>query len=564
MQNVEIRQLDLSPRYTAHLLRAQYTTAAEVLLTPFYQLAHKTGLSQLDVEQLVFDLSQAVLAREEAECCSIAQLAGSENERSSRGGRISFGDSEIDLLFDGGVRVGSLTEIAGQSASGKTHLSLQLALNVQLPISQGGLSGGALFISSEGTLSSGRLLQMASHMPTPPTLNSEERTAWDYLDNIHTEKAPDVDTLDSVVSYHVPAAIERVNELAKSNKIDPDVASLTGFGGNEPAASQYLADNRDTPPRPPLPIRLVVLDSIAAPVRATHENASSGFVERSKELVSIGEKLKRIAHIYHCAVVVINQVQDVFERTGPLPPHLIETPSSRLHSPTSPVPFIPDATTPANSTNASAPPFSALLPPSSRFLATPASLSRTSSTSSSYSRYSSSSIADPLPPPHVQYSVPILLYTRFQSAHSTGASIVPPHPHSSKVSAALGTTWTNLINSRVLCLISRRGELGGSVKREMNVVFGPDMKRGKVEYELREEGVRSLGTVEWREEVWVEPAIGNADEEEGDARESRDGRMEVEENGLNGNGGRAERDETEDDETIDSDIPLTHEHRRIA
>lgn len=103
---------DVSPY---RMLSAQYTTAAEVLLTPFSQLAHKTGLSQLDVEQLVFDLSQAVLAREEAECCSISQLAGSENERSSRGGRISFGDSEIDLLFDGGVRVGSLTEIAGQS-----------------------------------------------------------------------------------------------------------------------------------------------------------------------------------------------------------------------------------------------------------------------------------------------------------------------------------------------------------------------------------------------------------------------------------------------------------------
>ncbi|GAA5951572.1 hypothetical protein JCM3765_005974 [Sporobolomyces pararoseus] len=557
MQNVEIRQLDLSPRYTAHLLRAQYTTAAEVLLTPLYQLAHKTGLSQLDAEQLVFDISQAVLAREEAKSSSIAQLAGTEEKRSFTGGRISFGDSEIDLLFDGGVRVGSLTEIAGQSASGKTHLSLQLALNVQLPVSQGGLSGGALFISSEGTLSSGRLLQMASHMPTP-TFESEDRTAWDYLDNIHTEKAPDVDTLDSVVSYHVPAAIERVNDLADSSKIDPELASLTGFGGNEPAASQYLADNRNTPPRPPLPIRLVVLDSIAAPVRATHENASSGFVERSKELVSIGEKLKRIAHIYHCAVVVINQVQDVFERTGPLPPHLTETPSSRLHSPTSPAPFNFNSQIATNSANQVA----TLLPPASRFLATPASLSRTSSTSSSYSRYSSSSLTDPLPPPHVQYSVPILLYTRFQSAHSTGASIIPPHPHSSKVSAALGTTWTNLINSRVLCLISRRGERG-LVKREMNVVFGPDMKRGKVEYELREEGVRSLGPVEWRQEVWVEPAIGDVEEEE-DAQESRGGAMEVEESGSNGNGGEAEQDEKEDEEMIGVDGLLNSEQRNIT
>jgi hypothetical protein len=94
---------------------AQYTTAAEVLLTPPYQLGQRTNLSQADTEQLVFDLSQAVLAREEAQCRSVAQLVNSQGSTEKRGGKISSGDAEIDLLFDGGIRVGSLTEIAGQS-----------------------------------------------------------------------------------------------------------------------------------------------------------------------------------------------------------------------------------------------------------------------------------------------------------------------------------------------------------------------------------------------------------------------------------------------------------------
>ncbi|GAA5872207.1 hypothetical protein JCM16303_001015 [Sporobolomyces ruberrimus] len=514
MQNVEIRQLDLSPRYRAHLLKAQYTTVAEVLLTPLHQLRQRTNLSHSDVDQLVADLSQAVLSSEGPKCSSVAQLVGLESERTLRGGKISFGDPEIDLLFDGGVRVGSLTEIAGQSASGKTHLCLQLALQVQLPVSQGGLSGGALFISSEGTLSSHRLLSLATHMPTDfaePGHPTQARNVWDYLDNVHTEKSPDVDTLEAVVSYVAPAAIERINARAASNAVDPDLVSLMGQG-DELVASQYLADNRNTPPRPPLPIRLVILDSIAAPVRATHENVSSGFVERSKELTSIGDKLKRIAHVYHCAIVVVNQVADVFERTGPLPSHLTETPPAQLDSPdrNSFQPRTPIAMTPMSQLPTSS---STIMPPPSRFFATPSNLSRTSSTSSSYSRYSHSN-TDPLPPPHVQLSLPSLLYTRFQSPHSTGASVIPPSPYSTKVAAALSTPWTNLINTRILCMISRRGGMGG-VKREMNVVFGPDVKRGKLEYELWEDGVRSLGEVEWREELWVQ----DQKDEEGESME---------------------------------------------
>ncbi|GAA5830906.1 hypothetical protein JCM5353_002646 [Sporobolomyces roseus] len=523
MQNVEIRQLDLSSKYKANLIKAQYTTAAEVLLTPPNILRQRTTLSPADVNQLISQLSQAVLAREEASCRSIAELM--EGKDSPHGGKISFGDAGLDQLFEGGVRVGSLTEIAGQSASGKTHLCLQLALNVQLPISQGGLSGGALFISSEGTLSTTRLLSLAAHMPLHPSSSLQtngnstpmnhdfDQTVWDYLDNVHPEKAPDVDTLEAVVSYHAPTAIERINSLAEANTVDPNLASLTTSSGeNEPIASQFLSDNRTVPPRPPLPIRLVILDSIAAPLRAAHETGSSGFVNRAKELISIGDKLKRIAHVYNCAVVVINQVQDVFERTGPLPPHLLET---------NPPPPESSDTSPSRSTTPTAsfismppPPPPPPLPPPSRpssYFPSP-SLSRTSSTStssSSYSQYSNGS----LPPPHVQYSLPSLLYTRFQSPFSTGACIPPPSPYSPRVSAALGTTWTNLINTRVLCLISRRG---GEPKRELNVVFGPEARRGKVEYELREEGARSVGEVELRGEAWMAEPDEEMREDEGE------------------------------------------------
>jgi hypothetical protein len=91
-------------------------------------------------------------------------------------------------------------------------------------------------------------------------------------------------------------------------------------------------------------------------------------------------------------------------------------------------------------------------------------------------------------------------------------------------------------------MISRRGEMG-IVKREMNVVFGPNLKRGKVEYELREEGVRSLGPVEWREELWVEHPPEEEEDEEG-----RDERMELDEGRSDQGQSRAAENEKGDEE----------------
>ena len=45
-------------------------------------------------------------------------------------------------LFTGGFLHNGITEIAGESASGKTQLGLQLCLTCQLPLAQGGLDSG--------------------------------------------------------------------------------------------------------------------------------------------------------------------------------------------------------------------------------------------------------------------------------------------------------------------------------------------------------------------------------------------------------------------------------------
>lgn len=56
--------------------------------------------------------------------------------------RLSVGCSKLDKFLKGGVAVQGITEIAGESGSGKTQLCLQMALTVQYPVLCGGLKGG--------------------------------------------------------------------------------------------------------------------------------------------------------------------------------------------------------------------------------------------------------------------------------------------------------------------------------------------------------------------------------------------------------------------------------------
>lgn len=57
---------------------------------------------------------------------------------------ISCGCPLLDRFLRGGILVPGLTEIVGESSSGKTQFCLQLCLAVQLPSKLGGLHGGKL------------------------------------------------------------------------------------------------------------------------------------------------------------------------------------------------------------------------------------------------------------------------------------------------------------------------------------------------------------------------------------------------------------------------------------
>lgn len=91
---------------------------------------------------------------------------------------ITFGCSALDGITRNGVPVRGITEIVGRPGVGKTQICLQLALNVQMPLSEGGLGKGAVYICTEENFLSNRLVQILDQRKE---VYSKEK---DWLSNI--------------------------------------------------------------------------------------------------------------------------------------------------------------------------------------------------------------------------------------------------------------------------------------------------------------------------------------------------------------------------------------------
>lgn len=76
---------------------------------------------------------------------SALQLIQGECPVLEPGHRLSFACPILDGLMRGGLPLRGITELAGESAAGKTQFCLQLCLSVQYPRENGGLNSGKGF-----------------------------------------------------------------------------------------------------------------------------------------------------------------------------------------------------------------------------------------------------------------------------------------------------------------------------------------------------------------------------------------------------------------------------------
>src|SRR6056297_2256676 len=125
-------------------------------------------------------------------------------ERRQEIGKLSWQIDEVDDLLGGGIETQSITEVYGEFGSGKSQVTHQLAVTVQLPREYGGLEGSAVFIDSEDTFRPERIDDMVRGLDDEAleatkadreiegSLDDEDvmsELIQDFLDHIHVAKA---------------------------------------------------------------------------------------------------------------------------------------------------------------------------------------------------------------------------------------------------------------------------------------------------------------------------------------------------------------------------------------
>lgn len=86
---------------------------------------------------------------------------------------LTTGSVELDKLLEGGVETGSITEVFGEFRTGKTQLCHTLCITCQMPVTEGGAEGKAIYIDTEGTFRPNRLQAIAERFGLDPVVALE-------------------------------------------------------------------------------------------------------------------------------------------------------------------------------------------------------------------------------------------------------------------------------------------------------------------------------------------------------------------------------------------------------
>ena len=252
MSEVKIQNIEdltgVGPAVAEKFREAGYSTLEEIGTQSPGQLSHATGIGQESCAKYIKE------AGKNAKIGSF--LTGVELlEKRATVGKLTTSSSTFDELLGGGVETQSITEFYGQYGSGKTQFMLQLAVNAQLPVEQGGLGGEVAIIDTENTFRPERIISMAKALELDPD---------EVLSKIHVGRAYN--------SHQQMLMVEKVKEIAKER-----------------------------------PIKVLAVDSLTGAFRAEYIGRGT-LAERQGKINAHMSALARFGDLYNAAVVVTNQV----------------------------------------------------------------------------------------------------------------------------------------------------------------------------------------------------------------------------------------------------------------
>lgn len=269
MNATEIEELPGVGPATADKLRdAGYTDLMALAVTAPQTLADAAEIGASTAQKIISAAREA------------ADIGGFETgeallEKRKHVGKLTSGAKALNELLGGGFETQAISELFGEFGSGKTQIAHQLTVNVTLPVDQGGLDGGTIWIDSENTFRPERISQMATALELDPD---------ETLKGIHVARAFN--------SHHQMLLAEKAMEVAK----------------------EYNA-------------RLLVVDSMTSHFRAEYIGRGA-LAERQQLLNKHMHGLLRFGDAFNAVVCVTNQVMakpDAFfgDPTRPIGGHIV-------------------------------------------------------------------------------------------------------------------------------------------------------------------------------------------------------------------------------------------------
>jgi len=210
-------------------------------------------------------------------------------ERREQIGKLSWGVDEVDELLGGGVETQSITEVYGEFGAGKSQVTHQLAVNVQMPAEHGGLEGSAIFIDSEDTFRPERIEQM---------VEGQEDEALEDMMKLHgivgEDEAADA-TDDGLMADLVESVLDKIH-VAKAFNSNHQILLAE-------KAQEIASASQDEE----FPVRLLAVDSLTAHFRAEYVGRGQ-LADRQQKLNKHLHDLMRVGDLNNTAVLVTNQV----------------------------------------------------------------------------------------------------------------------------------------------------------------------------------------------------------------------------------------------------------------
>ena len=261
MEDLRLDSLEgVGPVTTRKLSDAGIHNIMDLIVRGPVEIAEVTGLDKETAEKIVTKARQQLI--EEGLIVKDFVSATEIYKRRQDIGRITTGTNCLDTLFEGGIETQALTEVYGEFGCGKTQFCHTMCIMVQKSKEEGGLSGGVLYVDTEGTFRPERIVSIAKANDMDPEK---------VLENIIVARAYN--------SAHQTLILEEAGSVIKENNI-----------------------------------KLIIVDSAVGLFRAEYLGRGTLSV-RQQKLNHFVHLLVRIAEIYNCAALATNQVMaspDVF------------------------------------------------------------------------------------------------------------------------------------------------------------------------------------------------------------------------------------------------------------